>query len=275
MARGRGKKITILTGDKAKVQIMSAQDLVGKEQWPALLGSKTPILGTTTPYQIPVIGTGTTTSEKPGGENAPITQRAKTPVGMESSEKPKWANLFQGNRLVSQQMTLKYIAPLVPNGETVVELSKTKVELEIQRWTHALILYVVGADPTIAALERYIATNWNYITKTKVYYHNDRYFLVKLTKLEDRDEVLYAGPHMLNSKPIIVKTWSPEFDFNKEVMQTIPIWVKFPNLPLNCWDECTTQVDRISYARLLIDMDITKTLPTELKVEDLNGRIFT
>ncbi|KAH0696782.1 hypothetical protein KY290_015929 [Solanum tuberosum] len=203
--------MTILTGDKAKVQVMGIHDMEGKEQWPALVGSKTPILHTETPIQTPVIG-----------------------IGMINSEQP------------------------VRNGETVVELSKTEVELEIQRWKHALILYVVGANPTIAALE------------------------------EDRDEVLYAGPHMLNNKTIIVKTWSPEFDFNNEVMQTIPIWVKFPNLPLNCWgvnslsrigsglgvpiyaDECTTQVDRLSYARVLIEMDITKTLPIELKVKDPN-----
>lgn len=71
---------------------------------------------------------------------------------------------------------------------------------------------------------------------------------------------------MMNNKPVIVKTWAADFDFNKEVMQTIPLWVKFPNLPLNYQeeqslsriasgigvplyvDECTTQVDKISYA---------------------------
>lgn len=111
--------------------------------------------------------------------------------------------------------------------------------------------------------------------------------------LEDMDEVFYAGPHMLNQNPIIVKKWTSNFYFNKEMMQTIPIWVKFPNLPLKCWgvqslsriasglripiyaDECTMPVDRISYARLLTEMDITRTLPTELKVEDPNGRSFT
>ncbi|KAH0717608.1 hypothetical protein KY285_013639 [Solanum tuberosum] len=263
--------MTILTGDKAKVQVMGIHDMEGKEQWPALVGSKTPILHTETPIQTP---------------------RAKIPV-VKSSKKPKWVNLFQGNRLAAQGITLQYVAHVVHNGETVVELSKIEVELETQRWKHALILYVVGANPTIAALERYIATNWNYITKPKVYYHNDGYFFVKFTMLDDRDEVLYAGPHMLNNKPIIMKTWSPKFDFNKEVMQTIPIWVKFPNLSLNCWgvnslsrigsglrvpiyaDECTTQVDRISYAIVLIEMEITKTLPIELKVEDPNGRLFT
>ncbi|KAH0682876.1 hypothetical protein KY290_021474 [Solanum tuberosum] len=56
---------------------------------------------------------------------------------------------------------------------------------------------------------------------------------VRFPSLDDRNEVLYSGPHMLNNKPIIVKVWSADFNFNKEVLQTVPIWVKYPNLPLN------------------------------------------
>ncbi|KAM3234930.1 putative protein isoform X1 [Capsicum annuum] len=84
----------------------------------------------------------------------------------------------------------------------------------------------------------------------------------------------------------------PEFDLSKEVLQTIPIWVKFPNLSLNCLgmqslskigselgvplyvNACTTAVDRISYAHVLVEMDITKDLPKKIKVEDPTGRIF-
>lgn len=149
-----------------------------------------------------------------------------------------------------------------------------------------------GGSPTIGAMERYIASMWNFVAKPRVYFYNDRYFLVKFNSIEDRDEVLYSGPHMINNKSIIVKVWSAEFDLNKEVLQTIPMWVKYPNLPLNCWgnkslsrissglgvplyaDACTTQVDSISYARVLVEMDVTKELPKSVKVTDPNGREF-
>uniref|UniRef100_M1DNN1 Endonuclease/exonuclease/phosphatase n=1 Tax=Solanum tuberosum TaxID=4113 RepID=M1DNN1_SOLTU len=195
-------------------------------------------------------------------------------------------------QLAAKGMTLNFIAPMLQNGEKVVKLCKEEVELETQKWKHALILYVVGVTPTIASLERYITAQWNYITKPTVYYHNDGYFLVRFASLDDRDEVLYSRPHMLNNRPIIAKTWSPDFDLSKEVLQTIPIWVKFPNLPLNCWgiqslsrissglglplyaDECTTKVARISFARVLIELDITKELPLLVRVEDPNGKVF-
>lgn len=72
----------------------------------------------------------------------------------------------------------------------------------------------------------------------------------------------------------------------------MPIWVNYPNLPLNCWsmdllsrissylgiplyvDECTTKVDRISFARVLIEMDVARELPKKIKVKDPNGRTF-
>ncbi|KAK4729405.1 hypothetical protein R3W88_022393 [Solanum pinnatisectum] len=179
-------------------------------------------------------------------------------------------------------MSLSYINPVMKNGEKVIELKKEEIDKATEEWKQALILYVVGESPTIAALERYIALQVNTISKPMVYYHNDGYFLVRFANMDDRNEVLYYGPHLLNNRPIIVKIWSPEFDFNKEVLETVPIWVKYPNLPLSCWsmdslsrissrlgeplyaDECTIKVDRISFVEL----------PKKLKVEDPNGRVF-
>ncbi|XP_019250862.1 PREDICTED: uncharacterized protein LOC109229762 [Nicotiana attenuata] len=165
--------------------------------------------------------------------------------------------------MAAKGMDLSFIAPTIKNGQVIVELSKEEVEEETQKWKQTLILYVVGSTPTIGAMERFIA-----------------------------DEVLYSGPHMLNNKPIIMKVWTVDFDFNKEVLQIIPSWVRFPNLPFNCWgakslsrissslgvplyaDACTTQLDRISYARVLIEVDVTKELPKAVKVTDPNGRVF-
>ncbi|KAH0776401.1 hypothetical protein KY290_007812 [Solanum tuberosum] len=132
-------------------------------------------------------------------------------------------------------MGLSYVAPVMKNEEKVVELNKEEVEKATEVWKQALILYVVGDSPTIAAVERYIALQVNTISKPKVYYHNDGYFLVRFASMDDRNKVLYSGPHLMNNQPIIVKAWSSDFDFNKEVLQTVPIWVKYPNLPLNCW----------------------------------------
>lgn len=66
-------------------------------------------------------------------------------------------------------------------------------------------MFVVGEFPTIVAIERYITLQVNTVSRPKVYNHNDGYFLVRFASVDNRNEVLCSGPHMLNSKPIIVK----------------------------------------------------------------------
>ncbi|XP_075095239.1 uncharacterized protein LOC142173532 [Nicotiana tabacum] len=96
----------------------------------------------------------------------------------------------------------------------------------------------------------------------------------------------------MNSKPIVVKMWNAAFDFSNEVLKTIPLWIQLPKLPLNYWeddslsrtgstlgvpiyaDACTTKVERISYARILVEMDVTRPLPRQIMVEDPNGKEF-
>ncbi|KAH0724790.1 hypothetical protein KY284_000655 [Solanum tuberosum] len=263
MARGRKKKEApklVVTpgrvehtdlGSKIQMEDRDGQDSM--EQWPPL-----PTKEVTTNT------IGTTQKEANGDKESQGEIRSSQGSDIQDPKKAepekKWVNLFNSNRLSAKGMNLSYITPIMKNGEKVIELKKEEIDKATEEWKQALILYVVGESPIIVAMER--------------------------------NEVLYSGPHMLNNRPIIVKVWSPEFDFNKEVLQTVPIWVKYPNLPLSCWsmdslrrissglgeplyaDECTTKVDRISFARVLIEMDVARELPRKLKVEEPNGRVF-
>ncbi|KAG5576040.1 hypothetical protein H5410_056174 [Solanum commersonii] len=114
--------------------------------------------------------------------------------------------VYMGNSTIvgvmAKGMSLNYVNPIMRNGEHVIELKKEEIEKATEKWKQALILYVVGESPTIAAIERYIALQVNTVSKPKVYYHNDGYFLVKFASVDDRNEVLYSRPHMLNNKPI-------------------------------------------------------------------------
>ncbi|XP_019251250.1 PREDICTED: uncharacterized protein LOC109230181 [Nicotiana attenuata] len=110
--------------------------------------------------------------------------------------------------------------------------------------------------------------------------------------MEDAKEILYAGPYSIANRPIILKPWTPDFDFTEEFPTDIPLWVKFPKLPMSCWgmrslsriasvlgkpifaDECTTKQTRVSYARMLIEINVTKELPSEIWVMEPNGKKF-
>ncbi|XP_019255012.1 PREDICTED: uncharacterized protein LOC109233580 [Nicotiana attenuata] len=126
----------------------------------------------------------------------------------------------------------------------------------------------------------------------ELFYHDEGYYLVRFQTLEDMKEIMCAGPYTMNGRPMIMKHWSPYFDFAAEFLTDIPLWVRFPKLPMNCWsgnslsriastigipmfaDECTAKQTRISYARILIEVNVTKPLPTSIPVMNEGGVMF-
>lgn len=94
----------------------------------------------------------------------------------------------------------------------------------------------------------------------------------------------------MHNHPIITKVLTLDFNFNKKVLKTIPLCIKIPNLSLNCWskdvlsrisselgrplyaDNYITTTKSISYAQIIVDIDITRPLPNGIKVCDPNGK---
>lgn len=100
------------------------------------------------------------------------------------------------------------------------------------------------------------------------------------------DAVLIKGPCTFKGMPIILKEWNPDFILKKYLLRTLPIWIKLPNFPLQMWgpsslnnigivlgspivtDECTTHKLRVSYARVLVEVDVSKKPPEEITIKD-------
>lgn len=105
----------------------------------------------------------------------------------------------------------------------------------------------------------------------------------------EKERLLFDGPYMIGSRPVIIKEWRAGFCLEEEVLREVPLWIRLPNLPLNCWsvdslsrigsvlgrplcaDECTSQQSRISYARMLVEVDITKPLVYKVPITGDNG----
>ncbi|XP_070030007.1 uncharacterized protein [Nicotiana sylvestris] len=86
--------------------------------------------------------------------------------------------------------------------------------------------------------------------------------------------------------PMILKQWELNFKLAEEPLNAEPIWVVFPNLPIQYWDtenlgrissclgkpictdKLTTNEKRISYARVLIEMDVAQPLPDSVTLEE-------
>lgn len=189
-------------------------------------------------------------------------------------------------------MPLGYVAPILKQGIPTAQLAISEIDKEVEKWKNSILLYVIGEAPTIAYLTLYLQKSCGVNGKFEVFYHNEGYFVIRFENLVDQEKMLFEGPYMIACRPVIVKEWMVDFCFEKEVLHEVPLWVKLPNLPLTCWssdslsrissvlgkpicvDECTTQHKRISYARLLVEVDITQPLTYKVQIEDEQGRMI-
>ncbi|KAH0706100.1 hypothetical protein KY289_011176 [Solanum tuberosum] len=146
--------------------------------------------------------------------------------------------------------------------------------------------------PGFNYMKRFISQSWTTMASPNFFYHDEGYYVVKFPSESYMKEIVFTGPYSIKNKPIILKQWTPKLDFKVEFLADIPLWVTFPKLPQNCWgcdslsriasaigiplflDDCTTKQTRISYARMLIEVDVTKLMPTEITVMDAQGQSF-
>ncbi|CAN4110531.1 unnamed protein product [Withania somnifera] len=104
---------------------------------------------------------------------------------------------------------------------------------------------------------------WNFVDLPRVYLHDEGYFTFLFNTKEDRDVVTDEGTYTYDNRPM------------QDMLRVISLWVKFPGLPIVYWteenlgriasyigkeictDRMTLEVERVSYARVLIETDIT------------------
>ncbi|XP_048501322.1 uncharacterized protein LOC125497704 [Beta vulgaris subsp. vulgaris] len=215
----------------------------------------------------------------------PIVDGSEVNISLADEARNTWKGFTQ-SKISDKGMNLSFIAPMVVNGESVAQLDKNDIENMSEQWGNALIVYVIGQSPSLMAITNYCKTQWAPKSEFKVFKHDEGYYVIKLEAREDRDAILYSGPHLFFGKAMIVKQWTVNFNFHSEVLMVIPIWIKLPNLPLNCWspkslsrigsavgvpiyaDECTTKQLRISFARILVEMDVTVEVPKEITIAE-------
>ncbi|CAK8565025.1 unnamed protein product [Lathyrus sativus] len=200
-----------------------------------------------------------------------------------------WADVLKDNRNPAKGRAMKFIPPQVVEGKIEVQIEEDDVSSEIKFWESSLILYAMGADLSMNVVKNFMTRTWNFVELPNMYFNDEGYFILRFKSFTDRDEVMLRGPYMLRNIPLLIREWRPDFKIKDELLRTLPIWVKLPQLPIVLWgdtslnkigsalgnpimtDECTANRLRVSYARILVEMDITKELPQSITIADHAG----
>ncbi|XP_058746350.1 uncharacterized protein LOC131619250 [Vicia villosa] len=132
---------------------------------------------------------------------------------------------------------------------------------------------------------------WNFVKLPEMYYNDEGYFILRFQSVADKDAVLMSGPYTIRNLPMLLRDWKPGFNLKEDMLRTIPVWGKLPQLPLHLWgprslskigsaigtplvtNECTAKKLRISYAKLLVEIDITQELPKKINIKGHEGSV--
>ncbi|XP_058752736.1 uncharacterized protein LOC131625918 [Vicia villosa] len=185
---------------------------------------------------------------------------------------------------------MDYVAPKIVDGKVEVEIEDADVESELQFWDSALILYVLGGDISMNMLKQYMTQMWKFVQLPDMVYHDEGYFILKCRSHSDKEAVMMKEPYTLQNIPLLLREWKPWFRLKNDILRTLPIWVKLPQLPLYLWgvrilnkigsalgnplviDECTDSKLHVSYSHILVEVDVMQELKKTINIRDVEGR---
>ncbi|KAI0519761.1 hypothetical protein KFK09_007221 [Dendrobium nobile] len=116
--------------------------------------------------------------------------------------------------------------------------------------------------------------------------------LCLFASMDSLEEVLSGGPWYIGNHIIGMDRWSSSISTESLKGITSPVWIRFPGLPLSCWDEenipMIASMIRVpmmldgnsfkwgkrEYARCCVQIDLERKHPKGVWIEGLHGRTF-
>ncbi|CAK8568232.1 unnamed protein product [Lathyrus sativus] len=101
--------------------------------------------------------------------------------------------------------------------------------------------------------------------------------------------MMMKRPYSIRNMSMLLSEWKPDFNLKEDMLRTLPIWIKL----LQCitlmgakslrkigstlgtsllTDECTANKLQVSYARILVEVDVTQDLKKDIIIKDNEGR---
>jgi len=157
-------------------------------------------------------------------------------------------------------------------------------------WKLSLVGYIDFRSPGFKALQNLIVNSWH--CEASLTIHASGWLIFQFANEEDKLNVLFGGPYLVYGRPLILRAMLKYFDFSSFDMHTVSVWVKFPNLPLKCWslkclskitsvlgkpiqsDMLTSSMSKLSYARVLVEVNLLFDLPYSIEATLPNGSIL-
>ncbi|KAI0492114.1 hypothetical protein KFK09_026379 [Dendrobium nobile] len=180
---------------------------------------------------------------------------------------------------------------LSDDGKAVKMYSKLEVA-NANKLSKSLVIKVFGKETPPHMIAWELRKQWKQFDQFHFTILGGGWFLCSFSSKEMVKAMLLGGPWFVNDHIIGMEKWTPEFNSSLTKGLSSPIWVRLPNLPLQCWDEknvaCIASrvgiplmIDgnmfnwgRREFAKICVRIQFDQPLPLEVWVDSLGGRFF-
>lgn len=153
-------------------------------------------------------------------------------------------------------------------------------------WQNTLIIKVLGRTVGYNYLLKRLRAIWKPKAAMDLVAIQNGYHLARFASVDDYEFAKLEGPWTVLDHCLAVKDWEPEFDPMTEATQKLLVWVRFPCLPIEYFDEeflmrvgraigepkkvdqTTSMASRGLFARVCVEVDVTKPLLVKYKVRN-------
>lgn len=204
----------------------------------------------------------------------------------QSKQGRNWSEMVKSKK-VAPRLKFEYHAPEKIQGKIVIK-PPLSVDLQGRKaWENCLVGYFFEKRVPFHSMEYHANRKWKNRGLTEVIMNDEGFFFFKFQCESDLLEVLEDDACMIEGKPLILQRWHSKIILTKNVPRNIPIWVKIFNIPLQFWNKdglsrigsgigniliadsltekmCKEASGRLSFAKMLIEVDARTELPEEL-----------
>ncbi|XP_028067164.1 uncharacterized protein LOC114269971 [Camellia sinensis] len=120
---------------------------------------------------------------------------------------------------------------------SIIKLPAGLLKKVREPWKNCVIVRLLGKNIGYNLFVNRMHKLWNLQAGFETLDIGNGFFIVKFEVMEDYSKVFTGGPWVVTDRYVTVQKWQLDFKSDEAEEDTIAIWVRFPNLPIEYYDE--------------------------------------
>ncbi|XP_061339886.1 uncharacterized protein LOC133286481 [Gastrolobium bilobum] len=177
------------------------------------------------------------------------------------------------------------------DGSVEIRSNKEARTRMCQRWKNSLIVKLLGKKIGVGFMKKRLEVMWAKSGSIFVADLGNEFFSVRFSSLEDMNLAITGGTWVISGHYLATRKWEPCFDPEKANIHKVAAWIQLPGIPqeycefpfLNHLgsvigkvikvDRTTSTGDRARFARVCIEIDLSRPLRGEYVLDGCRKRV--